>query len=160
MECGGVMKHRDVASGLFWLVFGLGLSIWTLTSYEIGRLTQPGPGYLPLALGIILILLSLILLVGQKKKSPGARQAVLPAARSGGWKKVVYTVLVLTIAGFFFERVGYLLTFFFLIVLLMKGAERQSWKRIFLTALLTTVGVYVVFVLLLEVQLPHGFLGV
>ncbi len=154
------MKHRDTASGVFWLVIGLGLSIWTLTSYEIGSLTQPGPGYLPLALGIILILLSLILLVGQMKKTPGAGQAVLPAVHAGGWKKVVYTVLVLIVAAFFFEQVGYLLTFFFLMVLLMKAGERQSWKRILLTALLTTMCVYLVFVLLLQEQLPTGFLGV
>ena len=155
------MKQRDIASGVFWLVIGLGLSIWTLTSYEIGRLTQPGPGYLPLALGIILILLSLILLVGQMKKTtPDAGQAVLPAVHAGGWKKVVYTVLVLMVAAFFFERVGYLLTFFFLMVLLMKAGARQSWKRILLTAVLTTAGVYLVFVLLLEQQLPRGFLGV
>jgi len=154
------MRRRDIVSGLFWLSIGIGLSVWTLTSYEIGRLTQPGTGYLPLWLGILLILLSLILLVAQIKKSPGARQAVPPPARSGGWKKAVYTILVLIVAAFFFERVGYLLTFFCLIVLLMKGVEPQSWKRILLTALLTSVGVYVVFILLLEVQLPRGFLGV
>lgn len=155
------MKQRDIAGGLFWLFIGVGLSIWTLTSYEIGRLTQPGPGYLPLALGIILILLSLILLVEQMKKTtPGAGQAVPPAVHAGGWQKVVYTVLVLMVAAFLFERVGYLLTFFFLIVLLMKAGARQSWHRILFAAVLTTVGVYLVFVLLLEVQLPRGFLGV
>jgi hypothetical protein len=156
----GMMKYRDIAGGLFWLFFGLGLSIWTLTSYEIGSLTQPGPGYLPLALGIILLILSLILLVGQMKKTPSAGKAVLPIVRSGSWKRAAYTVLVMIVAAFFFEQVGYLLTFFFLIVLLMMGAERQSWKRIILTALLTMVGVYVVFILLLQQQLPRGFLGV
>jgi len=44
------------------------LSVWSLTTYEIGRLTHPGPGYLPLALGIILILLSLILLIATVEK--------------------------------------------------------------------------------------------
>jgi hypothetical protein len=156
-----MMKYRDTVSQLFWLVIGLGFSIWALTSYKIGSLTQPGPGFLPLALGIILILLSLILFVGQiMKKTPDAGKAALHKASSGGWKKVVYTILVLMVAAFFFERVGYLLTFFVLMVLLMKAGERQSWKRILLTALLTTGCVYVVFVLLLKVQLPHGFLGV
>ncbi len=154
------MKHRDIASGLFWLVIGLGLSIWTLTSYEIGSLTQPGPGYLPLALGILLLLLSLILLVGQMRKTPGARQVVLPAARSIGWEKVIYTVLVLMVAAFLFEQLGYLLTFFLLVVSLMKGVERQNWRRILTVALLTTAGVYLVFVLLLEQPLPRGVLGV
>ena len=159
MDCEGVMKDRDIASGVFWLVIGIGLSIWTVTSYEIGSLTQPGTGYLPLALGIILTFLSLILLIGRMKKAPGAKQASLPDFHSEGWKRVAYTVLVLVVAAFFFEQMGYLVTFFLLIVLLMKGVERQSWKRILLTALLTTVGVYVVFVLLLEVQLPRGLLG-
>jgi putative tricarboxylic transport membrane protein len=156
-----MMKNREIASALFWLVIGLGLSIWTVTSYEIGHLTQPGTGYLPLALGIIMVILSLILLVGQLKQTPGASgPAVPPAGSPGGWKRVAYTVVVLMVGAFFFEQVGYLLTFFLLIVLLMKAGERQSWTRIILTALLTTACVYVVFVRLLEVQLPRGFLGV
>jgi putative tricarboxylic transport membrane protein len=154
-----MMKDRDMASGLFWLFIGLGLSIWTVTSYEIGHLTQPGTGYLPLALGIILVLLSLILLIGRMKKAGGTEQSSPPDFHPEGWKRVAYTVLVLVVAAFFLEQVGYLLTFFLLIMLLMKGVERQSWKRVLLTALLTTAGVYVVFVLLLEVQLPLGFLG-
>jgi hypothetical protein len=153
------MKYSDIISGFFWFFVGLGLSIWSLT-YETGRLTQPGPGYLPLALGIILILLSLILLLGQRKRASGKKQIVSSSPRGSGWKKVVYTVLVLAVAAFFFEEVGYLITFFVLIVLLMKGAEAQSWKRILLTAVLATLGVYIVFVLLLQQPLPRGYLGV
>jgi len=153
------MKHSDTISGLFWLFIGLGLSVWSLT-YETGRLTQPGPGYLPLALGIILILLSLILLVGQRKRASGKKQTVFSSPDGRGWKKVVYTVLILAVAAFFFEKVGYLITFFVLIVLLMKGVGSQSWKRILLTAILATLGVYIVFVLLLDQPLPRGYIGV
>ena len=153
------MKYSDTISGLFWFFVGLGLSIWSLT-YETGRLTQPGPGYLPLALGIILTVLSLILLLGQRKRAPGKKQIVSSSSRGSGWKKVVYAVLVLAVTAFFFEKVGYLITFFVLIVLLMKGAEAQSWKRILLTAVLATLGIYIVFVLLLQQPLPRGYLGV
>jgi ABC-type xylose transport system permease subunit len=153
------MKYSDTISGLFWFFVGLWLSIWSLT-YEIGRLTEPGPGYLPLALGIILILLSLILLLGQRKRDSRKKQIVSSSPRGSGWKKVAYTVLVMAVAAFFFEKVGYLITFFVLIVLLMKGAEAQSWKRILLTAVLATLGVYIIFVLLLEQPLPRGYLGV
>ena len=154
------MKSSDSISGLFWLAVGILLSLWAGTTYEIGILTQPGPGYLPLALGIILILLSLILLLGKKKPS-GMKPIVPSAPRAAGWKKILYTVLILAVAAFFFEKVGYLITFFFLIFLLMKGAaEPQSWKRIILAAFLTTLGIYLIFVLLLEQPLPRGFLGV
>ena len=70
-----MMKYRDTASQLFWLIIDLGFSIWVLTSYKVGSLTQPGPGFLPLALGIIMILLSLILFVDQMKKTPDAGKA-------------------------------------------------------------------------------------
>ena len=153
------MRYPDAISGLFWLFIGLGLSIWSLT-YETGRLTQPGPGFLPLALGIILVLLSLILLLAQQKRPSRKKPIVSSLSRARGWKKVVYTVLVLAVAGFFFEKVGYLLTFFFLIVLLMKGVGSQGWKRVFLIAVLATLGVHVVFVLLLKQPLPRGYFGV
>ncbi|MDA8125673.1 MAG: tripartite tricarboxylate transporter TctB family protein [Deltaproteobacteria bacterium] len=156
-----MMKRLDMLSGFFWLAIGLGLSVWTLTSYKIGSLTQPETGYLPLILGIILILLSLILIIGQFQNAPGASGSDEPAAAAPlvGWR-VAYTVLVMVVAALFFEQVGYLLTFFALVVLLMKGVARQSWTRVLATALLTTVAVYIVFVRLLEVQLPRGFWGV
>jgi len=153
------MKYPDLISGLFWLLIGLVLSLWALT-YQIGSLTQPGPGYLPLALGILLILLSVILLIGRSRKGSRPKQPVSFSSSTGGWKKVVYTVLVLGLAAFFFETLGYLLTFFLLIAFLMKGTVGQSWRKVLLTALLTTAGVYVVFILLLEQPLPRGFLGV
>ena len=153
------MKYPDLISGLFWLLIGLLLAFWSLT-YQIGSLTQPGPGYLPLALGILLVLLSMILLVGLRRKGLHSKRAISFSSSTGGWKKVVYTVVILGLAAFFFETLGYLLTFFLLIALLMKGTVHSSWKKILLTAFLTTMGVYIVFILLLEQPLPRGFLGV
>ena len=44
-------------------------------------------------------------------------------------------------------------------MLLMAGAGLQSWKRILLVAFFSALGVYLVFVLLLQQPLPRGFLG-
>jgi putative tricarboxylic transport membrane protein len=160
MNYEGMMKNHHIVSGLFWLAIGLGLPVWTWFSYEIGRLTQPGPGYLPFALGVILIGLSLVQLIGQMKRFLDEGKISLTAIRYDGWRKIVSTVIVLMIGAFFFEQVGYLLTFFVLMVLLMRVGGYQGWKIIILTAVLTTACIYVVFVLLLQVQLPRGFLGV
>ncbi len=151
------MKHRDLISGIFWLAVGGLLSFWS-TQYTIGSIVEPGPGFLPLILGILLILLSVIVLAGARKSSSEGK-VPSPPPRGGGWKRVSYAVLVLIVTAFFFEKVGYLITFFVLMLLLMIGAGGQSWKRIFLTALCSAAGVYVVFVLLLEQPLPRGLLG-
>jgi hypothetical protein len=151
-------KKKDLIAGLFWLGIGLLLSIWSM-SYPIGTLIQPGPGFLALALGILLILLSLIVLVRAIASSFAVREAPL-SSPFGGWKKIAFTVLVLILGAFFFERVGYLLTFFLLVIFLMRGAGSQSWKKIFLVAFCSVLGIYLVFVLLLEQPLPLGILGI
>jgi len=152
------MKYAHFISVIFWFAVGLLLSLWSL-SYNIGTLTQPGPGFYPLGLGILLILFSLTLLVQGIRSSPTTKK-VSPFSVSGGWKKVAYAVLVLLLLTFFFETIGYLLTFFLLIMLLMAGAGMRSWKRILLAAFFSALGVYLVFVLLLKQPLPRGFLGV
>lgn len=148
------MKHRDLISGLFWLAVGILLSILS-ANYTVGNIVEPGPGFLPLILGILIIFLSLIVLIGTRKSSPEGKVA---SSGEGGWKRVSYAVLVLIVLAFFFEKIGYLITFFLLMFLLMIGAGGQSWKRIVLTALFSAVGVYVIFVLLLEQPLPSGLL--
>jgi putative tricarboxylic transport membrane protein len=152
------VKYSHFISSIFWLAVGLLLSLWS-TSYQIGSLVQPGPGLYPLVLGILLIFISLILLVQAIRSSPDIKK-VLPFSLPGGWKKVTYTVLILLLATFFFETIGYLLTFFLLIVLLMRGAGPQSWKKILLVAIFSALGIYLVFVLLLKQPLPRGFLRI
>lgn len=149
--------RSDLVSGLFWLGIGLLLSIWSWT-YQIGTLTQPGPGFLPLALGALVTLFSLVLIGSTlKSREPGAGKSV--SLFAGHWKKVLGTILVLLVAGFFFEKVGYLLTFFFLSLLLMIIAGLRSWKQILLVSFFTALGVYLCFVLLLKQPLPTGLLG-
>lgn len=152
------MKYADLTIRIFWLVVGLLISILS-TSYPIGSLTRPGPGLFPFILGLLLIFLSLILLLlGEAKKATLANQKAPPLF--GEWKRLGYTVLILLLATFFFETIGYLFTLFFLLFVLMLGGRSQSWKTILLIALLSTIGVYLVFVFFLNQQLPRGFLGI
>jgi hypothetical protein len=151
------MKYSDFISGIFWLIVGLLLSIWSL-SYRTGSIINPGPGFLPLGLGLLLIFLSLILL-WQAKKSFFVKEKGTSAFSPGIWKKA-YTVLILLLASFFFESIGYLLTIFLFIFSLMLGQNLKNWKKILFIALFTTVGVYIIFVLILRQPLPQGFLRI
>jgi hypothetical protein len=152
------MKYPNLISGLFWLALGLLLSIWSL-SYPIGGVSQPGPGFSPLASGILLILFSLVLLARARKPSPTEKEG--PSTYSpGGWKKVVYIVLILLLTTFLFEKMGYLLTIFLLVFLSLSAGDFKSWKKIFLITLFTLLGFYVLFVRLLEQPFPRGLLGI
>ena len=152
------MKYSDFISGIFWIAIGILLTLWS-ARYEFGSLIQPGPGLFPLVLGILLIFLSIILL-GQAIQSSLNVQTITVISMKGAWKKVAYAVLVLLLATFIFEKIGYLLTFFLMIILLMWGAALRSWKTILLVAFISAIGVYLVFVLLLKQPLPRGILGI
>ena len=150
------MKHKNLIAGIFWLCLGILFSLWA-TSYNIGSITQPGPGFLPLILGILIAVFALIILAQGWKADPAKEKAVsfsLPA----GWKKIAYVILVLLFTAFAFEKVGYLITVFLLIALLMLGKGLRSLRKAILTALLTALGVYLVFILLLEQPFPRGIL--
>lgn len=153
------VKNPDLVSGIFWGILGLLFSIWSYT-YQLWSLNQPGPGLFPLLLGILLIFLSSLLLLGQVKKHLLNEEKALPFSMPGGWKKVAYTVLVLLLATLLFEKIGYLLTFFLLMISLRLGEKLQGWKVTLLVALFSALGVYLVFVLLLKQELPRGLLGI
>ena len=152
------MKYSEIIGGIFWLLLGIIFTILA-TGYQIGRVTQPGPGFLPLGVGLLLIVFSLVIL-GQGLQSLKNLEAVVPFSKPGGLKKVAYIVLLLLVLGFFFEEIGLLITVFLLLTLSMLVAELKSWKKIIFLGLVTTLGVYILFVLLLSQQLPRGFLRV
>jgi putative tricarboxylic transport membrane protein len=143
------MKYPKEIRGIVWLIIGILFCLWSIHSYKIGSLTKPGAGFFPFFLSILMILLSLILLKQHPKSSP---------LTFGGLKKVTFTILILLIGALFFERVGYLITIFLSIILLMGGVEPRGWKRILSVAFLSTLAIYIVFVLLLGQPLPRGFM--
>ena len=149
------MKYSDFISGIFWLVIGVLLSAWSFT-YDLGSIIDPGPGFLPLGLGLLLIFLSLILIGQATKMSRVEGKEAFPIFDGLGTK--VYAVLTLLLASFLFETLGYLLTVFLLIFFLMLGMELQNWKKILFFAFFTTLGIYIVFVLILKQPLPPGIL--
>ena len=150
-------KRDDLVGGLFWLCIGLLLGAWA-KEYEIGSLTQPGPGLLPSILAALLVVLSAILLGrAWRRRVPG--EADSTGSPGAGWKRICYVVAVLFAATLVFEPLGYFLTIFLLIALLMLGTGPQDWKQGLLAGLCTAVGVHFVFVRLLAQPFPLGILG-
>ncbi|MFB3883880.1 MAG: tripartite tricarboxylate transporter TctB family protein [Thermodesulfobacteriota bacterium] len=151
--------HQNLIASIFWLMIGLLLSIWS-TRYQVGGLLQPGPGFLPFGLGLALIFLSVFLFLREAREHPTtAHEAPIPSLARGR-KKMAYTVLILLLVTFLFEKIGYLFTIFFFISSLMWGVTSRGWRTILLVALCSTLCIYFLFVLLLKQQLPIGPLGV
>jgi len=148
------MKYHGLIGGFFWFGIGILLSIWS-TRYEIGSISHPGPGLFPLILGIILILLSIIILISQIVKI--TRIEEYPSFGEGR-KNILFILIILIFSTLLFEKIGYLITFFSLIFLAMSVVNPRGWRMNLIFAILTIIGIYLVFVLLLEQPLPKGYL--
>ena len=151
------MKHSDLIVKIIWLVIGLLLSVGAYL-YPIGSIVQPGSGFFPFIMGLLLIFLSLILLLsGRAKNATSNSQEAQPLF--GKWKEVGFTILIMLLATFFFEMLGYLITLFLLTFILMFKSRTLNWKKILFITIGSVAGIYIVFVLLLKQNLPVGLLN-
>ena len=152
------MRRREITSSLFWMIVGLILTVWSAT-YPLGNLAQPGTGFLPLGLGVLLLIFSTGLLVRAFKMAAAKEEKEKVRILPKRWLSLATTVLVLIACVFLFEKVGYLLIFFVIALVLPLLAGQITLKRSLIFAVLSAAGVYIIFVWLLKQPLPTGFLG-
>jgi len=156
------MKKRDRVSSLFWLGFGL---LFAIGGWQQGLIKRgvPGPGFLPLICGVVLIGLALIILIptlgpeeDEKRESAG-QEKFFPEKGSG--VRLAYTLTALVAYGICLPYGGFLLITFVFMLFMLRLMEPQKWSRAILLSLSTAILAYLLFAAL-EVQLPQGVLGI
>lgn len=148
------MISRDQMSGLFWL----GISIFVcFESIRAGSGTfhSPGPGFLPFWAGTVLGTFAMILIVTNILKK---QKEITNLWKGVEWSKVILVFASLLIYATLFAKVGYLITTFGLMAVLLGVVERRKIWIQGVTALITALVTYFVFYKLLGVQLPKGIL--
>jgi hypothetical protein len=122
----------------------------------MGSLHEPGPGFFPLVLSVILLLLSGLGIAS-------ARLSAQDLARSepfwGDLKTPVKIVLATGLAVLAFEPVGFLLTSSCFLALLFLWVSCYPWWKALLSGIAGGIAGWLCFVKLLGVPMPGGFLG-
>lgn len=133
-------------------LFGV-VATWRM---PLGHLQQPGPGFFPLALATLLLLLALTGLAT-------ARSSVRDTAPAGGFwgdlKSPAKIVLATGLAILAFERAGFLISVSVFLTLLFSWVSRYAWWKALVMGLTGGVGGWFLFVKLLGVAMPQGLLG-
>ena len=153
-------RDRDVVSSLVCIGVGMLFCVGSVKFGDI-RAGFPSAGFFPFVAGVILFLLSLIQLVGvfiTGKAREGKGEEFFQQKDS--LKRLVITLVILFFYGGALVYVGFLITTFLFMVLLLRCLKPQKWKPVLLTAFLTSLSSYTLFEILLKVQLPRGILGI
>jgi putative tricarboxylic transport membrane protein len=150
------MKKLDQISGGFWLIFSI-LVAEESTRLGLGIMHSPGPGLMPFYTSLALAFLALVLL-SLAILGKGSREVPDETLEKGNWKKPAYALGALLLYAFFLEKLGYLLCTLLLIGFLLKVIERKPWAVTVTTAVLASLGSFIMFQVWLKIQLPAGIL--
>jgi putative tricarboxylic transport membrane protein len=153
------MKKADQWSGLALSILAAGM-IWAALGLPYGNVHNPGPGFFPLWLGMILGGMSIALFVRTTRGKESERTLRDILEEDVSWGKVLLVIAALILYGFLMDYTGFLIVTFLLMALLLRFVEPQPWKIVIGWALAGSVGAYLIFEVWMRLRLPKGFLGI
>ncbi len=156
------MTRADFYGGLILSAF-FGAALWEALSFQYGDEYAPGPGFAPVWLSSIGLLVSLLIVVhgfrALRSRGTSREATEPPSLEKWGVARVALTLLGLAGMILLVQPLGLALAILVFLLYLTLVVQRHSA----LTAILTSVGtvafVYFVFVYFLEVPIPQGPLG-
>jgi len=125
---------------------------------KIGTFRSPGPGFFLFWSGVALGLLALALVV-KKSLSEKRGENITKLWKGVRWSKVIFVLTSLFIYAILLPRLGYVITTFGLMVCLFGIIGRSRLWILGMSAFITVLITYVIFCVLLEVQMPKGIFG-
>lgn len=151
------MKAERVGS-LFWLAAGL-ISTYGSVQLGLGKFREPGSGFFPFLAGCFISLMAMIVFFQSFLRGREV-QAKLSSLWEGlRWRRPIEIGLLTLGYILALERLGFLLTGFLLLFVILKGIERLSWGKAILIPV-STLGVsYLLFNVFLKAALPKGVFG-
>ena len=147
------MRYQRICDFL-WLLTGLAICVGSY-QLNLGTLRDPGPGLMPFGTGLSLFLFSLPALFRHGPHVEKRSESWM----GPHWRRVVGTILSLSVYGLVLTRLGYLISTFLLLAYLFYARENRGWAAIAMKALVSSLLTYFVFDKWLDCQLPKGILG-
>ena len=144
-------RKRDFYAGGLMILFGLIMALKGPT-YQLGTLMHMGPGFLPTALGVILIGLGIAIALTATTVPDGEDEDLLPAHPQWfAWACILASPLVFIVFGGYG---GMIPGTFGCVFVAALGDKDATWKSSFLLAALITVFGVGLFSYVLQIPMP------
>ncbi len=139
--------RKDLLAGAVFTGFGLAFAV-TSTTYEIGTPLRMGPGFFPLVLGGVLVVLGISIAVKGLVAGEGGDVGTVP------WRAIVLLVSAILFFGFTVRDLGLVPSLFVSVVLAaLAGRGVRVVPAVVIATSLTALSV-LIFVVALQLRLP------
>jgi hypothetical protein len=146
------LTKRDFYAGGLMMLFGLGIALKG-ASYRAGTLMHMGPGFLPTALGILLVLLGIaIAATAFSPAADGHDEGLLPEnPQWWAWFCILMSPVAFIVFGRYF---GMAPATFFCVLVAACGDNDATWKGSIVLATVVTIFGVALFSYFLQVPMP------
>jgi len=144
-----IKSHRDFAAGLLFVAAGIGFAVGA-SHRRVGEAADPGPGYLPLVLGIVLAVMGGLVLFKSLAIEAEGSDPIGPI----GWRVCGITLVSVLLFALLLPVLGLVVCAPLLVVLSAWAAGPLRWKRALFAALIFTLLAGAVFIGWLQLSVP------
>ena len=145
----------DWFGGLIWMAIGIAMLIGS-AKLKLGTFQKPGPGFMPFLTGCSLALLGFILSISSLKLHNGTQEISIKKFLKKGVQSLIASIIYV----FLIDSLGFIVTTFLFIFILLKIMGTRKWFTPFFISLITVGLSYLIFIFWLRINFPRGILRI
>lgn len=152
-----IKSQKDLFSGLMFMLVG-GAFAWGATTYNVGTGARMGPGYFPLVLGVVLVVLGAIITF----KALVVETETGDKIGSWAWRPIFFVLGANLLFGVMLGGIpkiglppmGLMAGIYTLVVVASLAGEKFRLRDVLILATILAIGSYLAFIVLLKLQMP------
>lgn len=138
---------KDLLAGLVFIAFGLSFA-YAASGYDLGTAIRMGPGYFPIVLGGLLVVLGILVLVEAAVAGDQGAIGAIP------WRGIVLILGAVLFFGFSVRRLGLVPSLFFTVLLAAFSSTRTGIAAALIIAAVLTLSCTLIFSYALGLPVP------
>jgi putative tricarboxylic transport membrane protein len=148
------MKKWDRISALVLAILGIAAIYEAVVGIGIGTFAEPGSGFYPFLLAIVLVALAVALFLANLGKNESAQ----PFWAKGAWRRPILAIAVLAGYLILIVYVGFIVGTVYIFLAWMMIVEKEPFKKSAVVSVSGAALIYLLFVVLMGISFPRGLL--
>jgi putative tricarboxylic transport membrane protein len=149
------MNVKETIGSVFWLIVGISVSLGSI-KLGIGQVSSPGPGFMTLLAGLIMIALSLFLVVSTIRKKASQIEDSFSLSVSIPFVIVLVSLFVFALV---LTTLGYLISIALFMLVMLKLTSKK-WLGPIVWSVCVSISTYLIFSVLLKSNFPRGIFNI